>query len=313
VNGLMVNKQGRLRKVVMLLSIFALLLVATVIAAQVGPKELWVAITIGNNPPIVFNSSIALNGTVTLVDGARTEFTVGFNVSDADGYDNINDASVGVNITLNGARRSNNTGNCLVIGNPTTTSRAYSCKVVFYYFDNSSSIWSINLSAGDNNGAVSSNSSGSPGAGAGFNISLSSLSAFTLQTPSVASSASLGDSNKELSLIVNNTGNYDFTLLNVTPYDLNASLTDFFKLGGNFSINATQSASGFGDGLLNATPRNFTASNNQNAATLPHKITSEADTVSNRTLYIYIDVPTNKGLSTGVTYNASRAWEMFAS
>ena len=69
---------------------------------------------------------------------------------------------------------------------------------------------------------------------------------------------------------------------------------------------------GFGDNLQNATPRNFTESNNQISATLPHKITSgEADNLGNRTLYIYIDVPF--GLSTGVTYNSSRAWELFAS
>ena len=151
-------------------------------------------------------------------------------------------------------------------------------------------------------------------------MTVNSLSAFTLQTPSVVASANLGDNNVELTLVVNNTGNFDFTLLNVTPYDLNASLTNFFRLGAsassyNFSINATSStSSGFGDGLLNNTPRNFTVSDNQVSATLPHKITNaESDFKANRTLYIYVDVPSNQGLSTGVTYNSSRAWELFMS
>jgi hypothetical protein len=309
----MENKKGRLRKAILLFSLFFMFVMGSVIAAQVGPKNLWVAITIGNTAPIVFNSSVTLNGTVTLVDGQKTEFTVNFNVTDADGTGNINNALVGVNITFNGVKRSNNSGNCEVVGDSSLTTRAFRCKVVFNYYDNSSSIWSINLSATDNTGASSSNSSSSLGAGAGFNITLSSLSAFTLSTASIASSANLGENNKELSLVVNNTGNFDFSMLNVTPFDLNASLTDFFKLEGNFTVNATQSAGGYGDAISNATPRNFTASDKQVSATLPHKISSESDLFGNRTLYIYIDVPTNKGLSTGVVYNASRPWELFAS
>ena len=294
---------------------FFLLLGGTAVAGQVT-KNLFVAVTISNNAPVAYNESVTLNGTVTLTDSAATQFTVNFNVSDADGTGNINNAAVGVNITFNGMKRSNNTGNCVVTGNPTATVRNFQCIVVFYYYDNSTTQWDINLSAGDNNGAVGSNSSKSLGninSGANHNISLSSLSAFTLNTPSVVSSANLGDANKELLVAINNTGNFDFTLINVTPFDLNASLTDFFKLGGNFSVNATAStASGFGTGLVNATPVNFSDSTDV-SATMPHHITSESDTKGNRTLYIYIDVPSNKGLSTGVTYNASGAWQLITS
>ena len=37
--------------------------------------------------------------------------------------------------------------------------------------------------------------------------------------------------------------------------------------------------------------------------------------LGNRTLYIYIDIPVNKGLSSGVTYNVSPSspWQLFAS
>ena len=108
------------------------------------------------------------------------------------------------------------------------------------------------------------------------------------------------------------------------PETVRDCLTDIFALEGNFSINSTTSTStgpaegsGLGRAILNGTPTNFTdisSSATNISATLPHKTTSgESDNLGNRTLYIYIDIPVNKGLSTGVTYNVSRAWELFAS
>ncbi len=318
-------KEGRLRDIYVPAVIFLLVLSGIVIALEVN-KPLYVAITLGNNAPIAFNKTVAINTSITLTDGIKTEYVVSFNVTDADGAANINTAAVGVNITLNGVKRSNNSGNCEFTNNGgDVLTRAYSCKVVFYYYDNASQLWEINLSAGDTTGAVGHNDSQSPGSGgAAHNVTVNSLSAFQMVQDSLVTSASLGDVNKELSFVVNNTGNFDFTLINVTPYDLNASLTDFFKLGYNFSINATQSTPGWGTNLTNATPANFTATGDglggEISAILSHKTSlitgqgsTEGDTRANRTLYIYIDVPNNKGLSTGVTYNASAAWEMILS
>lgn len=43
-------------------------------------------------------------------------------------------------------------------------------------------------------------------------------------------------------------------------------------------------------------------------------MTAEGDNKANRTLYIYLDIPINKGLSTGVTYNTSPSylWQIIA-
>ncbi len=307
-------KKGRLREIYLPLTFFLLILVGVVFAAQVGPKNLFVAVTLGNNAPIVHGNNS--NGTITLADGGFTQFTIQFNVTDADGVGNINNAGVGVNVTFNGLKVSNNTGNCAT-SDPSSTTRSFSCILAFGYFQNSSAIWEINLSAADSTGAKAHNDSKNYGAASGGpaarNLTINSLSAFTLQTPSLVSSSNLGDSNAQLLVVVNNTGNFDFTILNVTPFNLNASLTDIFALEGNFSINATSSTGvGFGSALFNATPRNITGSD-ELSAPLPHKITAgEADKLSNRTLYIYIDIPLNKGLSSGVTYNNSRPWELFA-
>ncbi len=276
---------------------------------------------VSNNVPVVFNDSVALNSSVTLTDGGDTEFTVRFNVTDADGVGNLNNAAAGVNITYNGIKRSNNSGNCENQDNGANT-RLYTCKVVFRYFDNSSSIWDINITAADSLGAVgyndSSNYGAAGGGGAAHNLTINSLSAFSIVSSSIASTTSMNTQNVEMTFVINNTGNFDFTLINLTPTDLNASLTDIFKLEYNFSINATASTGiGFGVNLTNGTPTNFSDSllGGQLSATLPHKTSlisgqgsTEGDTKANRTLYIYIDIPQNKGLSTGVTYNASPSY-----
>ncbi|MBI2141148.1 hypothetical protein HYU16_01870 [Candidatus Woesearchaeota archaeon] len=308
-------KEGRLRDIYVPAIVFLLVLVGGAVAARVGPYSLYIAVSTGNTAPVVFNGSVALNGTVSLTDGGKTQFTVNFNVTDADGTANIDNTKSRVNITYNGITLTNDSGNC-VTQDASSTTRTYSCMVAFSYFNNATTIWSINLTAADNAGSIAFNdslSAGNNNNGAGHNVSVGSLSAFKLMLNSSITSANLGDTNKEVGIVINNTGNFDFTQINVTPYDLNASLTDFFKLGGgNFSINATQSSSsGFGDSMVNATPMNVTDSNGPLSATLPHKTTNEGDRLGNRTLYIYIDVPSNKGLSSGVTYNSSRAWEVW--
>ncbi|MBI2141150.1 hypothetical protein HYU16_01880 [Candidatus Woesearchaeota archaeon] len=285
--------------------------------AQNGTRNFQINISetaVANTAPIVFNSSVALNSSVTLTEGTTKVVAIRFNVTDADGTSDIANAAVGVNISFNGIRRANNSGNCANLGDSDANTRLFSCNVTFNYFDNSTTLWDINITAADASGAVGYNDSQSLGGRDGsHNLTVNSLSALSLVTTSVVSTANLGTTNNELSIVINNTGNFDFTQINVTPYDLNASLTDLFRLNGNFSINATQStSSGFGSNLQNGTPNNFTDSS-ETSATLPHKITSgEGDNLGNRTVYIYIDVPQNKGLSTGVTYNISAAWEIWA-
>lgn len=311
-------KEGRLKDIYVPLIFFGLLLIGGAIAATVT-KNLFVAVTVSNNAPIVWGNNS--NSSITLTDSQKTEVTFQFNVTDADGTGNIDINHVGVNVTFNGVKRQNNSGNCEVIL-VTSTTASYTCKVVFYYYDNSSQLWTINFSAADLTGSHAYNDTNNYGVASGGraarNVTVNSLSAYTLNTPSVVTSANLGDTNKEVLVTINNTGNFDFTLINLTPTDLNASLTDIFKLGYNFSINATASTGiGFGVNLTNGTPTNFSDSllGGQLSATLPHKITSgEADNKANRTLYIYIDVPNDKGLSTGVTYNtsASYPWQLIA-
>jgi hypothetical protein len=307
------QKKGRLKDIFVPLMIFIIVLASGVFATTVT-KDLWIAVTLSNNMPIVFNASQALNNaSITLNAGTFVDVTFKFNVSDPDGYNDISDSKVGVNLTFNGVRRSNNTGNCVMDGTPTATTKDYTCEVAVYYYDNASSIWDIVLFAEDVGHNVAKNSSQSIGSTTGsHNITVNSLSAFSLLTPSLVSSASFGDSNKELIVMINNTGNFDFNQINVTPYDLNASVLDFFRLFQNFSINGTPSTNvGNGQNISSGVPIAFNESSGL-GATMPHHISGDSDFKGNRSVYIYIDIPINRGLTAGATYNASPAspWQL---
>jgi hypothetical protein len=301
-----VMKKGRLKDIYIPIIIFLMVLASGALAAQVT-KTLWVAITITNNAPVVFNSSTTINASITLTEGGMTQFTVNFNVTDPDGVNDINTTKTGVNITFNGVKRSNNSGNCEITSTSTLV-RGYRCIVSFYYYDNASSFWEVNLSSGDYYSVVSNSSASLGSTSAAHNLSIGSLSAMQLGTPNLTATYSMGVTSQELTIIINNTGNFDFSMINVTPFDLNASTTDWFRLGGNFTVNATKSSTGLGYNITNGTSYNFTEINSV-LATLPHG-TSAADTMDNRTLYIYVTVPMNKGLSTGVPYNASAPWQI---
>jgi len=216
-------------------------------AANVGP-------TVGN----------VTNGTVTLIDGGIAEFTVTFNATDADGNSDLDDTEAGVNVSFNGVKIGNNTGNCATtdIG---SDGRQYSCIISFHYYLNSSPIWQINVTAGDGTVLVYNDSqTADPLNSSSHNITINSLSAFQLQVNSTHKTGNSPNTNNiELTFVINNTGNFDFITLNITPYALNASLTDFFMLFHNFSINATPSTTGLGifsegNGAIKLTNNNIT-------------------------------------------------------
>jgi len=269
-----------------------------------------------NTAPVVYNVTPA---TVTPVDGSyAAELNISFNVTDADGAATLDNSLARVNVTqFSGGvpfiNRTNTTGNCIVQTSSFNggKDRSYSCIVQIRYHDNATN-WQINATISDTSGNVHGNYS--------QNATINSLSAFSFLSADIELSAGLGSNDNELTFIINNTGNFKFTKLNLTPYALNASLTDFYMLGGetdtnsrgtaNFSFNTTTSTSGWGVGLVNATGINITEtydSNNEGISI--HLSPAEGHdtdiTFANRTLYIYIDLPNNKGLSSGVTYNSS--------
>jgi hypothetical protein len=299
----------------LLLSLMAL---STLGYAALTTQTFTVAVTTADNAPRVYNVTPAAVTPVS--QNHRASLTIEFNVTDADGVADLVNSGARVNVSLGGVTRTNDTGNCEVVTSSFNggTDRTYRCVVPIRYHDNASSLWTINATINDTAGNVAANYSQT--------ATVNSLSALSMVSADIALSGSLGSTNNELTFILNNTGNFNFTKLNLTPYDLNASVTDFFKLGGettrgtaNFSFNTTSSGSGFGIGLLNATPinisKNYGSGNTGLAVHLSPASGQNTDIeYANRTFYIYIDIPNDKGLSSGVTYNTSPAlpWQIIA-
>jgi len=295
--------------------LFFILLTSVFVIGQPTTKTFTVAVTTADNAPVVYNVT---PGTVTPVDGSyAAELNISFNVTDADGVANLDNTLARVNVTqFSGGvaliNRTNTTG-CIVQTSSFNggLDRSYSCIVQIRYHDNATN-WQINATIGDTTGNVHGNYS--------QNATVNGLSAFSFVSADLIISAGLGSTNNELTFIINNTGNFNFTKLNLTPFSLNASLTDIFMLGGetdtdsrgtaNFSFNTSTSGSGWGVGLVNATPINISENYDSNNEGLSiHLSPAEGHdtdiTFANRTLYIYIDIPNDKGLSSGVTYNSS--------
>ena len=271
--------------------------------------------------PIVYNVTAA---SVTPVAASHaTNVAIRFNVTDADGVGDassgLSDTTAKVNITfLPGETaeysRFNDTGNCAVVESSFNDGqdRSYECIVAVRFHDNASLLWRINASVEDLESSTAYNSS--------QNLTINSLSAIELVSANLALSSPLGTNNNELTLVLNNTGNFEFTLLNLTPRVLNASITDFFMLGGetsgvrgsaNFSFNTSASTgSGFGVGLENNTwiniSDNYEFTNNEGLSitlpSAPGQTETDIDK-ANRTFYIYIDLPSV--LTSDVTYNSS--------
>ena len=307
--------------------LFILISLPLLVHAGKVTESFSISVTTGTNSPTVYNVTAA---SITPVSASSANnVAVRFNITDADGVD---DANSGINISrvianitfLPGETaeysRFNDTGNCDAVatfnGNQ---DRTYECIVAVTFYDNASALWRINASISDK---ASSSSEGSASYNSSQNLTVNSLSAIDLVNDNFALTAAIGTSNNEITLVLNNTGNFAFTYFNLTPRLLNASVTDFFMLGGetsgtrgsaNFSFNTSASTgSGFGAGLENNTciniSDNYEFTNNEGLSiTLPSAPGQTGLDISqaNKTMYVYVDIPAGKGLTSDVTYNSS--------
>ncbi len=284
--------------------IYLILALPLVYAVIVGPRHVYVSITISNQAPLITNVTITPNP-VTPIENGTVKVVAIINVTDVDGTGNINANTIKANVSRNGVVRGNSSFNCVNAGNSNASSSIFNCSILIYYYDNASTAWQVNVSISDNANASNVNFSSTA-------LEISTLSAVQLNRNAITfGSASLGTANVEASVVVNNTGNDPFLYINVTAYDLNNSDgTEFFRIFGNFSVNATQNAGGAGRALLNRTQVNVpigSGAANDNA-TLP--ITGPTGAGGFQTVYFYVDIPTT-GLSTGTVYNSTPpGWEI---
>ncbi|MFC2134826.1 SBBP repeat-containing protein, partial [Bacteroidota bacterium] len=208
------------------------------------------------------------------VENSTKEVNITFTVDDLSGNNTINVSSALAIYSLNGVQR--NSLSCSGTEN-NATSLNITCPVDMQYY-NLAGTWTINVSVQDNDKNLVYNDTKSFTYGELYAFSLTQN---TINFPSSESGTNNVNSSNDPQIIVN-TGNMNFTYINITGYDLTNGID---SIGfGNFTVNATGDAKGM-----------IVANNIQiPGATLIVN--------STQNIYFWVDLPT--GLSNG-TYNTN--------
>ena len=270
-----------------------------------------VDLVISNRNPVI-NVSNASGFAVDPASGGNAIVLISFNVTDADGATDINASKAVVNFTLGGNAgqyyvnqsfvASSEFGNCFN-HSPSSTVVVINCTVVLPYYANASANWVINISVQDKFGGVGRNDT--------LRFTYNFVSALALPYAFVNfSNVNLGDVNKPAfpHLLINNTGNDDFDMVNMSAAALVGTTTASENIPvTNFYVNLTNSSNGDlalnfpANGIVNlrdtATGSNISFQHGHTSAFAPN-----ADK-GNISAFIWVDVPSS-GLSSQL-YNAT--------
>ncbi len=219
-------------------------------------------ITVGNSvPTISFVTALAAQNAT---ESGTTNVVFNFSVNDTDGSGNINTSGARAQLNRTGESTRSNSS-CINIGSG-GNGLMFKCTVGMLYFDENA-VWTINVSARDNNDAGAENST--------TNFTYNLLTAMAISPAALTwtgiglSSTDAGSNNDPMT--INNTGNAANGTINTTAYNLRGETTTTqFIFANNFTVgNATEGCT-LGAGtttMANATSRqlngtNFTKGNN---------------------------------------------------
>jgi len=258
-----------------------------VVYAATGPvtQQFMVYLKMANQNPYItwVNQSAQMDP----VDSNSVIVQLYFNVTDPDGYADLNPGTA--NMTLNDSEFNVTATSCSSVQNASNWG-LYNCSFTMKYWYNATD-WQINASISDDT-VYTANSTES--------FTYNELSAMQLPSTIVNfTGVSIGDVNESAPtnpFIINNTGNDDFNLVNMSGSDLKGQNVTTQTIGvANISINWTGNTGGLQP--MNNTNQTLTG------LTLPH---GEPPT-SNRSINFYITIPSDSGL-TVQNYNATRKW-----
>ena len=276
--------------------------------------ELWISNT---NPKITFDNSTSMVF-VAGVDPTSTGTTIVwfvFNVTDADGENNINETGANFTITLGtpGFRQNRVNTTCTNFSKIGADNMVrFNCSVYMRYFDNSSSNWVLNATALDINRAQAVNDS--------VRFNYNELSAMSFVRPYINfTSANIGTANQAAAnpLILNNTGNDDFDQINITAAALIGTPDSAYTIPSSvFAVNSTNENAGKGLPLSNnvqtipgpTITANLTLLHGHSSAQ-----TDYSDTVisakGNQSLYFWVDLD-GGGQANLVSQEYNNTWNM---
>lgn len=277
------QKRLLLTAIIFLVIVVALIVPFSQFSSGAQNATFTVYLILGNNNP---NITWVQSGVIaTPIPGGYTTIYIAFNATDPDGYLNLNNATASIYLNLTGEQSRYNSSCSAVAGSGNTT--LFNCSINIWYFDSAGS-WTVNASIYDLSSGFANNT--------GLTTSVNSLTAVSINASSMSFSANLGQNNVPAStnpLIIDNIGNTNISVINLTAYELNKTteVIAASQFKANFTSNSTL----------------HTLSNNTKVllvnASVPRDMPSFA---RNESLYLYVNVPA-AGLTAG-TFQSRANW-----
>jgi hypothetical protein len=286
------------------------LILVPVIYSQTTRILFKVELYVANQAPRinVTNQSITVLNTA----GGFSLLLIEFNITDQDGAGNINATTAIVNLTLGGSGGqyfynqswdgTSAVGTCYN-HSPSATVVLMNCTVKVPYFANASSSWVLNISVEDLAGSIGRNDT--------VTFTVNTVTSIDLPYTNINfSSVTLGQQDVRAypHLLVNNTGNDDFDIINITAAPLIGAITPSETIPvTSFGVNATNSSANkrqtFPSGDQTVTISEETADRN---VTLIHGHTDDPTLLADKgniSLFFWVNVPSS-GLSQQI-YNST--------
>ena len=185
---------------------------------------------VSDTAPVV--TAVIFNDSFDLAEGSEKTFNINVTVYDVDGSSDISTAYVNVSNTCDSEPRNRNAVCTPIAGETGDSEMNYTCDVIIMYWD-CDGYWLVNATGVDNEEKSNSNDTLTVNVG-----SLPSLEIYPLAIN--FGDLNVSDTNKQ-SLVdntLNNTGNFDFTAIEVNSTDLNGTksgITGFVFPANNFT------------------------------------------------------------------------------
>ncbi|MFH1585844.1 MAG: NosD domain-containing protein [archaeon] len=259
----------------------------------------------GNQPPIVNINSVDNPGEsngVDLISGSVTPVEIIFNVTDPNGYEDIDDSTLVINFTYDLGEeqdRISNIGNCTSIIDDGLFTKTFICNVTMHYYDGYGD-WTANVSINDTSGLNGQNN---------FSFQVNILQEVDM-LPAYFNFGTVNRATTNLTanpnVTVRNFGNFDIpgdSELEVRAYDLYHQGGDSFPANFFSAANETTDVCSDGEVLQNATLIEINV-------TLPKNYDFGAPYPNVEIQHCLLSVPS--GISLGVyntTNTGSYAWE----
>lgn len=256
-----------------------LLVVIGFAATLAHATDFAVTLDISNVPPEV--NYVDGTSTFTPISNSTITTYLYFNATDENGASDLNDSTA--QITINRSAQSQTSNECTVISS-TSTQKAYNCSIdIPYYF--AAGEWTINASVSDNEATAQNTTQ---------TFTINELKSVALAHAALSFSGVPGEADvaaNEGAQVITNLGNYEFSALNTTGYDLQGVDSGALIGAGNFTVNSTANPGGVQ--LINATPVALSSFS---------LTTGEA---ANQSIYAYLTIPA--GVEPDV-YNSTNNW-----